>query len=456
MNRYTIAILFGFTLFASVARAADTATELESTFVKVSEEVSDAVVLLEVKSSWAGGNDDGSKSAPFLEYAPEGFDPLVEGSGSGVIIDEDGHIVTNYHVVRGAIEIVAVLNDGRRLQATLVGEDPDTDLAVVRIDNTDVQVAELGLMSDVHVGQWAIAIGAPYGLSCSMTVGHVSATGRRGISPLPIQDFIQTDASINPGNSGGPLVDIQGKVIGINTMIIGHGTGIGLAIPVSLVRDVSAELIRSGSMHRGTIEASWQDVDANLLMELGMKSRTGGVLISRVADGGAAQSAGLQRGDLVTSFAGQEVTDRDGLQLLIYGHTPGETVKLTWQRAGDSQKGEITLGEHAARQVATREGTEHTGDDLGFNVEPLPPDLKTHLGWGDEAGGLMVTTVRAGSPAQRAGIEFSDVIIEAGGQAVGYPIDIARATLKARNDRVLLYVYNWASETYRYVAVDKP
>jgi len=455
VKRYTIAILIGFTAIATGALADDTAVELESTFVHVAEDVSEAVVLLEVKSTWAGGMDDGKHSDPFLEYAPEGFDPLVEGSGSGIIIDEAGHIVTNYHVVRGAIEIVAVLNDGRRREATLVGEDPDTDLAIVRIEDPDLAVGELGEMADVHVGQWAIAIGAPYGLSCSMTVGHVSATGRRDIGPLPIQDFIQTDASINPGNSGGPLVDIQGKVIGINTMIIGHGTGIGLAIPVSLVREVSTELIREGTMHRGQIGVVLQDGDADLLAELGAGGSEG-VVISRIEAGGGAHPAGMERGDVVTTFAGQSVADRDSLQRLIYAAGPGEVVKIKWLRDGKPGSGEVTIGTHEARQAGSREGTEHTGDDLGFNVETLPPDLRSHLGWGEDAAGLMVTTVRAGSPAQRAGIEFSDIILEAGGNEVHYPIDVARATIKSKSDKVLLYVYNWGMESYRYVSVDKP
>ena len=443
-------------LLAALAAADDTAQGLESTFIGVAEKVSDSVVYLEVKARIAELDEDQRRAAPFLGTDPGGFDPLVEGAGSGVVLDMEGHVLTNYHVVRGAVEITARLHDNRVLPATVVGEDPDSDLAVVRVEADGLTPAEFAPSEGVAIGQWAIAIGAPFGLRYSMTVGHVSARSRREVGDLPIQDFLQTDASINPGNSGGPLVDVQGRVIGINTMIAGIGTGIGFAIPSDLARETAATLIAEGRVLRGDAGIELQDADATLCDHLGLPGDRTGALITRVDGEGPAAEAGLLRGDVVVTFDGEEVVDARALQQAIFAATPGAQVKVAWFRGGKSMKGAVGIAERHAAPTGSEGPTEHTGDDIGVNVEGVTADLNQRLGRGEEEPGLLVTQVRIGSPAQRAGLEFGDVIVEAAGAELRYPIDLARAVIQAPGERVLVYVYRPMTGVYRYLLVDKP
>ena len=439
------------------AAADDTAASLEQTFIAVAEKVSDSVVYLEVRARVADKTEDHRRAAPFFGDDPGGFDPLVEGAGSGVILDTAGHVLTNFHVVQGAVEIRARLHDNRILPATVVGEDPDADLAVVKIDADGLVPAEFAPSSEVAIGQWAIAIGAPFGLRYSMTVGHVSARSRREVGDLPIQDFLQTDASINPGNSGGPLVDVQGRVIGINTMIAGIGTGIGFAIPSDLAAKTAGILIDEGRVRRGDLGLSLQDADDALCRHLGLPGSKTGVLINRVEEGGPAAEAGLQRGDVIVTFAGDDVSDAHDLLQRIFASTPGEPVALSWYRGGKVQRGQVGVDErHEVPEGRGDAPPEHTGDDIGANVEGLSAEINTRLGRPEDAPGLMVTQVRIGSPAQRAGFEFGDLLLEAQGKELRYPIDLARAVITSEGDSVLIYVFRPMTEVYRYVLVDKP
>ncbi len=338
----------------------------------------------------------------------------------------------------------------------MVGEDPDSDLAVVKIDADGLTPAEFAPSDEVAIGQWAIASGAPCGLRYSMTVGHVSARSRREVGDLPIQDFLQTDASINPGNSGGPLVDVQGRVIGINTMIAGIGTGIGFAIPSDLARGTAATLIAEGRVLRGDIGLELQDADRALCGHLGVPDGKTGVLVSRIEEGRPAAGAGLLRGDVIVAFEGQDLADSRDLQQRIFATAPGEEVKVNWYRDGKSSKGTVEVAERHSAPEAPEGPAEHTGDDIGVNVEGLTPDLNQRFGREGDALGLLVTGVRVGSPAQRAGFEFGDLILEAEGQDLRYPIDLARAVLQAPGEAVLTYVYRPMTGVYRYVLVDKP
>ena len=443
-------------LTATPAVADDTARGLEETFIAVAEKVSDSVVYLEVKARVADMSEDRRRAAPFFGDDPGGFDPLVEGAGSGVVLDEQGHVLTNFHVVQGAVEIRARLHDNRILPATVIGEDPDSDLAVVKIEADGLVPAEFAPSEEVAIGQWAIAIGAPFGLRYSMTVGHVSARSRREVGDLPIQDFLQTDASINPGNSGGPLVDVEGRVIGINTMIAGIGTGIGFAIPSDLALQTATTLIAEGRVRRGDLGLTLQDADDAICTHLGLPAGKTGVLINRVDDAGPAAEAGLQRGDVIVSYAGEAVSDAHALLQRIFASSPGEAVALAWYRDGKAKRGEVGVAERHEAPEGRDAPPEHTGDDVGANVEGLSPELNTRLGRPEDAPGLLVTQVRIGSPAQRAGLEFGDVLIEADGNELRYPIDLARAVITSDGDSVLLYVYRPMTEVYRYVLVDKP
>jgi len=289
-----------------------------------------------------------------------------------------------------------------------------------------------------------------------MTVGHISATGRQGLGDLPIQDFLQTDASINPGNSGGPLVDIEGRVIGINTMILGMGTGIGLAISCDLASSVAKGLVESGRVNRGQSQMRLQDGDEGLLKLLGAPAGTPGVVVAMIEEDGAAAAAGLQGGDVITRIDGAPAEDARDVEHALYERGPGTEVAVERYRDGKSKTVTLVLAETPPLELATRERLDHTGDDLGFNVDALPPELGEFLAERGVAPGLMVTKVSAGSPAHRAGFQWGDIILAIDGVDMRYPIDIAKQTLKSKNDQLLVHVFFWPSESYRYIALEKP
>jgi len=435
------------------ARASEVAEELQATFIEVAEEVSDSVAFLEVKAELGA---PGRSATPFTDSGPGGYQPLVIGSGSGVILDDAGHVLTNYHVVEGAVDIQVRLHDNRTFPGTVIGADPDSDLAVVRIEADGLRPATFAPSDQVHIGQWAIAIGAPFGLRYSLTVGHVSARSRRAIGDLPIQDFVQTDASINPGNSGGPLVDIEGRVIGINTMIIGLGTGIGLAIPSDIAMQVSQVLIEEGRVLRGDAGMALQDGEPELLQRLGAPPGTSGVVVASLEGGGPADAAGLERGDVITRCGDAAVADAAGLLDRILAGRPGDDLTCHWLHKGASKKGTLTLAERFSLPANVGGEVEHTGDDIGITVEALTEEERSKFGLPADGPGLVVAQVRIGSPAHRAGMLFGDVILEAEGKEVRYSMDLARATLAAEGEHVVLYVFRYAEQTYRYVLVDKP
>ena len=452
---FKITLLIACVLALPSAAAADVAQELEQTFISVAEKVSDSVVYLEVKSRFADRRGDAAD--PLLDAPPGGFEPLVEGSGSGVIIDPDGLILTNHHVIRGAVDIQVRLHDNRVFPAEVVGQDPDSDLAVVRIDASDLQAATFADPDDVHVGQWAIAIGAPFGLRYSITVGHVSARARRDIGELASQEYVQTDASINPGNSGGPLVDIEGRVIGINTMIIGMGTGIGLAIPSDLARDISAILIAEGRLVRGEPGLALQDAEPPLLERLGAPAGTEGVVVATVEPTGPAATAGLSRGDVIVRFEETPVAVAGELLDLFLNTRPGTQVAMQWYHEGKLTKGSLTLDErYEGPASSSSDPTEHTGDDIGITVEGLTAELNDRLDRDPDAPGLLVIKVRVGSPAHRAELEFGDLVLEVEGHEMRYPIDLAKAVLRSDGDQVVMYVDRPRDGTKRYILVDKP
>ena len=284
----------------------------------------------------------GKKSAiqPFFELSPffkDFFDSPQyrqnKSLGSGFIISKDGYIVTNEHVVRDAETVQVKLSNDKVYDATVVGGDRKTDIAVIKIKASDLPIATLGDSDKLEVGQWAIAIGNPFGLDRTMTVGVVSATGRSNMGIETYENFIQTDASINPGNSGGPLLNIYGEVIGINTAIVASGQGIGFAIPISMAKPIVAQLISKGSVSRGWMGVSLQPVTEELAEYFKLRSIKG-ALISDVMSGSPAEKAGVRQGDVITSFDGSEVKDPSHLQRLVAEAGVGKSVKITVVRDG--------------------------------------------------------------------------------------------------------------------------
>lgn len=415
-------------LLAKESEAMSLARQLNQAFVEVAETVSPSVVVISISRPATVGGVEMNKDNPFWEFLPPQFRrqferrqgdadriPMVTGQGSGVVVREDGYIVTNSHVVEGAKTIKVRFKDGKEYRGTVRGIDDQSDLAVVKIDAENLPTATFADYDKVRVGEFAIAIGAPFDLEYSVTYGHVSAKGRSGIlnDPEADQDFIQTDANINPGNSGGPLVDINGKVIGINTLIRGMNTGIGFAIPSNLVREVSDQLIAHGKFTR-----AWLGVEIRALKDYAsFKERVPGteegvVVMGILRDGPAAKSD-LQLGDVITAVGDHPVTTAQELKNEIRSKPIGKPVELQVVRGKQTTTVSVQPepwpedGVQVARNTRSP-GREHSAD-LGLTVQPLTPEVAERYELKDVEG-VAVSEVEPGSPAERAGIRHGDVI----------------------------------------------
>lgn len=336
------------------------------------------------------------------------------GLGSGFIISEKGYILTNNHVVEKAEEITVTLPDKREFKAEVIGTDPMSDVAVIKIEATNLPTAELGDSSTAQVGDWVIAVGTPYGLSQTVTAGIISAAGRANIGIVDYEDFFQTDAAINPGNSGGPLVDIAGRVIGMNTAIFsksGGYQGIGFAIPINMVRGIKESLIQKGRVVRGWLGVSIQPVTKDIADSFGLKTAEG-VLVADVTKDSPAENAGVQRGDIIVSLDKEPVENPTALKNLVAQKEVDSNVPLTVIRNGKKKTLEVKIGE-----LASEEQTEQSKSDspesapLGIQVQELTPDIAAQLGYEQEKG-VIVAAVKPGSPAAGANIQRGDLIQE--------------------------------------------
>ena len=396
---------------------------LEDAFVAVADRATPSVVNVSVKVKREAAPEAGPSPETeerFREFfGPEMFErffrrraPRDEGraAGSGVIVDGRGYILTNNHVVENASEIEVRLSDGRKLKGTLVGRDGRTDLAVLKIESPagPLPVAELGDSDRLRVGQWAIAIGNPFGLDRTVTAGIISATGRTHVGVATYEAFIQTDASINPGNSGGPLLNLDGRVVGINTAIVSSGQGIGFAIPINMARDIMTQLITRGRVVRGWLGVVIQDLTPDLAAGFGVKEDAG-VLVAEVMKDGPAEGAGLEPGDVIIDFGGGAIKDVTDLQKRVAAIEPGRPTPLTVVRDRRNVTLSVTVGEQPSDETtASAEG----GDDiLGLSVEPLTPETAQQNRL-SARNGLLVTEVAPGSPGAAAGIRPGDAIIE--------------------------------------------
>ena len=350
---------------------------------------------------------------PFFEANPF-FEDFVgapqtrrdKSLGSGFLISKDGYIVTNDHVVRDAESIQVKLSNDKVYDAKVVGGDHKTDIAVIKINATDLPAAVLGNSDTLEAGQWAIAIGNPFGLDRTMTVGVISATGRSNVGIETYENFIQTDASINPGNSGGPLLNVYGEVIGINTAIVAAGQGIGFAIPINMAKPVFSQLIQKGSVSRGYMGVTIQPVTEDLAHSFGLKQARG-ALVNDVIKGSPADKAGIRQGDVITTLNGSEVKDPSHLQRLVAETGIGKTAKISIFRDGKALELSISLAsaDSAPKQQHQREGRggpEQDGeaDLLGLIVEDA-----------EQGDGVVVVDAQRGGIAAESGIKRGDVII---------------------------------------------
>lgn len=354
---------------------------------------------------------------PFFEMSPL-FEEFFGGGGntpqyrrdkslgSGFIVSKDGYIVTNDHVVRDAESVQVRLSNDKVYDAKLVGGDQKTDIAVIKIEAADLPVAVLGDSDKLEVGQWAIAIGNPFGLDRTTTVGVISATGRSNMGIETYEDFIQTDASINPGNSGGPLLNVYGEVVGINTAIVAAGQGIGFAIPINMAKPIFSQLISKGSVSRGWLGVTIQPMTEELAQSFGLKQAKG-ALVNDVMKGSPAEKAGIQQGDVIITFNGTDIKDAAHLQRTVADAAVGKPVKITVMRDGKPVELGITITAAGSPQKTrpadsgtNRSQESHAPDLLGLMVEDSP-----------QGDGVVVVELSRNGAAAEAGIRRGDVIV---------------------------------------------
>ncbi len=343
----------------------------------------------------------------------------VQGVGSGVIVNSDGYILTNHHVVDGAVEIKVELPDNRTFTAKLVGSDQPSDLAVLKIDATNLPMLSLGDSDKMRVGDFVLAVGNPLGIGQTVTSGIVSAKGRStGLSDGSFEDFLQTDAAINRGNSGGALVNTSGELIGINSQILspsGGSIGIGFAIPSNMARAVMDQLIKTGKVRRGMLGVTIQSVDADLASSLSLPTARGAIVTS-VQSGGPAERAGVKRGDVITAVNNQPVADTNNLRNVVASMAPGTKVSLKTLRDGREQDAQLTLAELPERPQADEEESD-TGQTpgsgkFGLSLQPLTADTASRAGLDASDQGLVVAKVDPNGAAADAGIRQGDLVVE--------------------------------------------
>jgi serine protease Do len=389
---------------------------------------------------------------PFRDFFGFGAGPRPrelkeQALGSGVLVSKDGYVLTNNHVIAGASEVRVSLQGGRELLARIIGADPKTDIALIRIPGDDFAFATFGDSSKVEVGQFAIAIGDPLGLGQTVTQGIISAKGRGNVGLVDYEDFIQTDAAINPGNSGGPLVDVDGEIIGINTAIATVGgargnQGIGFAVPSNLAREVMDQIERRGHVIRGWLGVAVQDVTPPIAKALGLDTPAG-ALASDVTPDSPAAKAGLARGDVIVTLDGKPVTDSRSLRMHIAESAPGTRLALGVVRDGKRLEASAVLGEMpGVEQQRPPAAPAGAGTPLGVQVSPLTPDLARRLGLPEGAAstGVVIMMVQPGSRAAEAGLRPGDVIQEVDRAAVRSPEDLKRAVDKAGKKPLLMLV----------------
>jgi serine protease Do len=408
------------------------ASDFRHQFVLAAKAISPAVVAITSTSVAKPSRRGGESSSPFDfffrgERSPESREQVRQGIGSGVIIDTQGNVLTNNHVVEGADQVKVMLYGNQEITAKLVGTDPKSDLAVVKIDPGKVKLtaAVLGDSDKLEVGDWVIACGSPFGLRQTVSAGIVSAIGRGNVGITEYEDFIQTDAAINPGNSGGPLVDLEGRVVGINTAIAsqnGGNNGIGFAIPISMARFVLEQLVKSGKVVRGYVGLMIGDVNEDLAESFQFRG-SGGALVQDVTQNGPGDRAGLKPGDIIIERDSRPIANAGAFRNGIADTAPGKSVKLAIWRDGKRIEVPVTLGElPVAEQVASKRGATSSAPAKeparwGLGLTDVTPELAQRLQLG-AAKGVLVQQVQSGSAAQEAGLSPGDVIVAIGDRDV--------------------------------------
>lgn len=444
-----------------------------TSFADVVEAVSPAVVNIMVDKvaearPTAGGPNFGRGNqfnSPFDEFFGRFFDMpggrqmperRIQGQGSGFLVEANGYIVTNNHVIDGADKITVTMQDGKKLDATLVGHDPKTDLALIKVEGSSLPHVSFGDSDTARVGDWVIAIGNPFGLGGTATAGIISARGR-DIRSGPYDDYLQIDAPINMGNSGGPVFNTAGEVVGVNTAIFspnGGNVGIGFAIPANQAKVVVQQLKEKGTVQRGWLGVQIQDLDSELAASLGLDEERG-ALVAEVLGDGPAKKAGVLAGDVITKVNDQAIDSARTLSRVIANANPNETVRLDVWRDGKSRELKVKLGEASSTEQVASAGPAGTqgGATLGLTLRPLTAEDRSQLGLPDTVEGALVVQVAPDSPAAEKGLRPGDVITQVNQKPVTSAADAVAELRKAKDEKSRALLLVRRGDGQRFVAL---
>jgi serine protease Do len=448
--------------YAKDSEALQIAKQLNEAFIEVADNISPSVVVITVTEK--KDTESLKQMHRFFQMLPpemqEGDIPQRTGQGSGVIVRDDGYIVTNNHVVNDAEKIRVRLKDGREFDAEVRGTYPDADIAVVKLKGNvkNLHAAKFADSDKVRVGEFAIAIGAPFELDYSVTYGHVSAKGRGNLGGGPSdQDFIQTDASINPGNSGGPLVNLNGEIIGINSMIRGVGTGIGFAIPANNAHEISDRLIADGKFNRSWLGIIMGTPQEYQQLHDNEEDQQPGVLVRSIAPNGPASKSQLEPGDIIKAVDGKPVTASSQLRAEIARKLPGKEVVLDVQREKKSVRVTVkpeAMPDEKVLNASMRRGNQPDwntpGTGFGATVKTLTEDLAKEYDLKDVAKGVIVTEVEENSPAAKAGLQPGDVITGINGDAVTNPKEFRSALKSSKGNGARIKLLRDGAKTFLF------
>jgi serine protease Do len=431
-------------------RAVATPASRPGSFAVLAEKLSPSVVNIKVvKIEKAGFNQPEMEipDGPMGDFLKRFFQEMPQapesrramGAGSGVIISKDGYILTNNHVVEDAKEVTVTLANQKEYKARVVGRDPKTDLAVLKVKSREsFPAVTMGDSDQLQVGDWVVAIGNPFGLNNTVTSGIVSAKGRV-IGAGPYDDFIQTDASINPGNSGGPLINMQGELVGINTAIIPNGKGIGFAIPVNTAKPLVPQLIATGAVARGYLGVTIQSITPELAKAMKLRDRKG-ALVADVVPGGPADRGGIKRGDVIITYNGKEVEDSHHLPALVAATPVNQEATLTVRRNGQEQKLSMKVAQLPGEKTVSENLPHPAAGKWGLKLRDVDPQIaqRYHL---KEEKGAMVAGIEPGSRAAEAGVQQGDLILEVNRHPVGSVKDVLENINRSQDkDHLLLLV----------------
>ncbi len=449
-------------------------------FAAVSAKASPAVVFVQVeKEVERSVRDSRGHEIPLDKLGPQGeffrrFLPdesqepqRMRGQGSGFFISEDGYLITNNHVVGGAAKVMVVTNDGDEYDAEVIGADPQSDVALIKVEGNGFPYLELGDSNNLQVGEWVLAIGSPFGQTGTVTAGIVSAKGRtnmRILGQTGYENFIQTDAAINPGNSGGPLIDLDGRVVGVNTAIIsasGGYNGIGLAIPVRMAKFVADQLKDGGTVTRGFLGVQIENLDPDMAEGLGLERHANGVFVQQVMPDTPASDAGLKSKDIIVRLNGDEVVNSGDFRNRISMVRPGNKVSLVVLRNTREKEVDVRVGElpedpaQTARAQSSRKDEPSALKELGISIQNLDDDIASQLGYEGQEG-VLVSRVKPGGPAFDKGIRRGNLIQEVNESAVTNTEEFLQALDKIPADQRVVVLHVSDGDSARYVALPMP